>query len=148
MIKRFFKNLIGEILKNSKKISVVTLLAFMISGMNNYAYANANIVKDINNPVMISSEHGKVIDRFEGRSKEKIILIQDLHCDEEVQKNISKILEEIKKEYGKNFKEIGIEGTPVSEIKTDKIKEIKDKKIRTGIINGLKRQEIGRAACR
>jgi hypothetical protein len=80
MINLFYKKIKVnlEITQNSviKKIALITLLSFMISGMNNYAYANANIVKDINNPVMISSEYGKVIDRFEGRSKEKIILIQ------------------------------------------------------------------------
>ncbi|MDR0675489.1 MAG: hypothetical protein LBF97_00410, partial [Elusimicrobiota bacterium] len=119
--------------KITKNISIITLISFFMTGLNNFSYANFipnTNVETLNIPI----KYGKITENFEGDSYEKIYLIQDLHCNTEVQKNIFKILDEIKKAHKNDFNIIGLEGTPVSEVKTDIISKIKNKKIKENII--------------
>jgi hypothetical protein len=71
--------------------------------MQNFVYATTIIPGSSLNNLIIPSSMGKIIDSFKGIGNDKIILIQDLHCQPNVQKNIYKIFTQIKKTYGKTF---------------------------------------------
>ena len=65
-------------------------------------------------------------------------IIQDFHCNPDVQKNIYEIIKSIKKD-SKSMIVIGAEGTPVSRIDTGILDAIKDAKIKNTIIQNLLR---------
>jgi ribosomal protein S8 len=85
----------------------------------------------------LSSNVGQVTDVYRGTDTRKVYCIQDLHCDEGVQTNIYKILEELKKEHGKRLKFVGLEGTPRGEINTSLLKNIPDKEVKNKVIEYL-----------
>ncbi|MFC1567029.1 hypothetical protein ACFL4A_04225 [bacterium] len=84
----------------------------------------------------MEEKYGNVIEEFHAPSKNKLIIIQDFHCNPDVQKNIYKIIKSIT-EHVKSFIVIGAEGTPVSRIDTGILDAIKDTKIKNTIIQNL-----------
>ncbi len=112
-VQKFFKNFITFVLiftffiQNSFVFSKVNDFTFS----NNVLQSNVNfLVKDL----IIGLNTGRVCDYFDqGNTKSKVMIIKDLHCNEEAQKNIYKILDEINKEYSSNnflFDDVLIEG--------------------------------------
>ena len=98
----------------------------------------------------INKDFGEIVEHFEGNKPQKVICIEDLHCDPFVQKNISDILQTIKKTYGEKFKFIGIEGSYglvdvriLSKIPDEKIKEeLTNKYLAQGYISGAELYSI------
>ena len=97
-----------------KIISWLLVVSFIVVFVfNDYAYASKaiqiqtdNLSPDI---IDIPVEYGNVIDRYSpGGSRRQVILVQDLHANYEVQKNIKMILDFIDKNYG--IARIGVEG--------------------------------------
>lgn len=118
--KKFFKNLITYVLL----FSLIIQNSLVYSKINDFTFSNNNIKTNVNflvKDLIIGMDTGRVCDYFDQiGSKAKVIIIKDLHCNEESQKNIYKILEEINKEYSSNnylFDDILIEGA-WSDLKT------------------------------
>ena len=65
-----------------------------------------------------------------------IFIIQDAHCNEEVQYKIAEIIKFLKKRYGNKFKIIGIEGNS-GEIDTSILKDMKDEKVKLEMSKNL-----------
>ncbi|MFC1485010.1 hypothetical protein ACFL5N_00980 [bacterium] len=129
----FFKS--GEGSKYSqtlRTIAAVVLVTFVVTSMHDYVYATA----PVNNPGVftLAPSIGKITETYKGEGENKIFLIQDVHCNAGVQENISKIIDSIQKEYGKDFKVVGVEGTPTQKIDTSALSIIPDKDIRENIV--------------
>src|SRR5690242_19137706 len=58
--------------------------------------------------IRISEDLGKIQEEFRGKSKEKIVIIQDAHAIPEAQKSIRRLIGFFQKKYG--VKLIGLEG--------------------------------------
>ncbi len=131
------RNLLFSNLLLKKLIAILVLSVYTIvhlgADLKAAQIINTNIKIDMS-ALNLAKNIGKITDRYDGFGDEKMYLINDLHCSADVQKNIEKILEEIKNKHGKKFGIIGLEGTPSSEIKTEIINEIKDEKVRNNIV--------------
>ncbi len=95
----------------SRILSWVLIASFMFTFIiNDYAYATLDVkIKDL---IEIPFEYGQVVERYDpGTKSPKVILIQDLHANYEVQKNISAIIDHLNRVY--KVDKIGLEGTPV-----------------------------------
>ncbi|MFH1715473.1 MAG: nucleoside-diphosphate kinase [Elusimicrobiota bacterium] len=92
---------------------------FMLSGSGiEYVLASSGLavnMKAQNNSLysglILAEGIGSVSERFQGKTDDTVILIQDLHCNSVVQKNISDILSYIKNVYGDKFNRISVEGS-------------------------------------
>ena len=104
-----------------KKFSSITFLVFFINLFYSYGFSNNFYVNNYSLPASV----GKVIERFDVSSGEKVFLIEDLHCHPVAEKNIENILSWIKANYGKEFNFIGLEGTRKEEIKFDRFRGLK-----------------------
>ncbi|MFH1416153.1 MAG: cyclic nucleotide-binding domain-containing protein [Elusimicrobiota bacterium] len=95
------------ITKITSWILVTSFLTVFV--LNDYAYARIEI--ETSDEIDVPFECGQVVERFNAGDKyPMVILIQDLHANFEVQKNISGILEHIDTNYG--ISKIGLEGSP------------------------------------
>ncbi|MBR3628389.1 MAG: HD domain-containing protein, partial [Elusimicrobia bacterium] len=132
-----------------KKIVSITVSFFLFNSviLNNFAYAipvqqmmpiaqNNNILK-----TTIDSSVAYITDSFNSASNKNNLLffIQDLHTNPSVQKNISKILEQLDKQYG--IDRIYMEGLPAGKANTSVLDSLKkynlsDKLINKNIITG------------
>ena len=132
---------------NSIKITAVfTAVCFLIStvGTNLYALSlSQNAAKkyeDAFNKISpISVEYGKITSVKDAKSDITVINIQDLHCHPQTQKNISKIIEQIKEKY--NLSSIYVEGG-YGNIDTSWLNAIRDEQIKKQVINKLLEEGI------
>lgn len=77
-------------------------------------------------PVFFSGTNWDVSTFYEGDERKPFIfIIQDVHCNEEVQYKIFEIIKFLKKRYNNNFKIIGIEGN-CGDIDTSILKDMQD----------------------
>ncbi|MCP3660085.1 MAG: hypothetical protein GY830_07150 [Bacteroidetes bacterium] len=83
---------------------------------------------------MITSNIGEVIYKFTGESNQKVICIEDLHCNPDVQTNIAEIIKNLKGVYQNKLKFIGVEGS-VGNIDTSVFSEIPKPIIKEKILN-------------
>ncbi len=104
--------------KIKKLISITLLFCFFISLFNNFSYGVGLGIFDPAKPdfsttkiLNLHENFGQIIESYDGTSDQKIFVIEDLHCDEGVQRNISQIIRQMKKDYGSDFTSIGIEGS-------------------------------------
>ncbi|MFW6172401.1 MAG: hypothetical protein ACOC5T_01530, partial [Elusimicrobiota bacterium] len=97
-----------------KLVSWITVNVFVLNlCVGNLAYAKRYMPdrKEISNSetMQIPFEHGEVTDSYlNGSAYNPVVIIQDLHANYEVQKNIIKLLEHIDKYSG--ISTIGLEG--------------------------------------
>ena len=126
-----------------KLISILTTLSFLLSvfGLDTAKAAESLVIgsgniKDIEKlSGFISSDLGRVFEsnHYEN-SKYTIINIQDLHCNEEVQKNISLIIDNLQKQY--EISSIFVEGG-YGKIDTSVFEAIEDGYLKDSIIKGM-----------
>ena len=122
-MRKFFSERIKQV------CAVITASSFILSIMSNIGYTavgassvvmQSNIfeIKGIQQQGRLLNErYGKVTEIKDNRSETVVINIQDLHCDYSVQKNISRIIEEIAKKYKVKVEGVYVEGG-VGEIDT------------------------------
>lgn len=124
----------------SKICSIVTAVCFLAStiGSNLYASVTPSSVSscdDIFNSMnVIKQEYGKVTAIQDSSSDITVVNIQDLHCHEQTQRNISEIIKTLDKNY--SLKSIFIEGG-YGQIDVSWVNKIKDEKTRTLIIEKM-----------
>ncbi len=129
------------ITKFKKHIVSFLLFTFFISLTNNFVYAvevgGFGIANrehfDTTKILELNYNVGHVVDYYASDKQEKVIIIEDLHCDESAQRNIAKILSQIKQEHKGEFNTIGIEGS-VGKIDVGILGFLKDKKVRARVI--------------
>lgn len=110
-----------------KIMSWILVLSFtFVFIFSDYAYAREYVKKT--DLIDIPFEYGQVVDRYNpGITYPRIILIQDLHANYEVQKNIKGILNHLTKNH--RISKIGLEGSPNNaEIDVSLISTIPDEK--------------------
>ncbi|MCX5782446.1 MAG: hypothetical protein NT145_07065, partial [Elusimicrobia bacterium] len=127
-----------------KGVALVTLVLFTFSSVFS---GTARAVFDVKigakqileniQDLVIPQSAGRITDGQLFDSKQLVINIQDLHCNPEVQRNISKILSELDKKFG--FKKVYVEGG-YGNISTSWICDIKDKQVKTEILEDLMNQ--------
>ncbi len=121
-----------------KMVSFIISLIFLFNSTFYNLYA---MLGGSNLPI---SSYGQIIEKYDGTSSGKIILIKDLHKDYEVEKNILKFLENLKKDYKDNFKFVGIEGVDqkgitfntFAKFKKSEKEDILDKMAHLGYLSG------------
>jgi len=120
-----------------KAISWFLLTHFLVVYvLSDYSYAARYVEsrqKEISSDyIEIPAVYGKVIDRYgSGKSRDQIILIQDLHANYETQSNIKEILKHLKTNYG--IRTIGVEGT-AGKLDTSILSSIPDEKIKNNVL--------------
>ncbi|MFC2092044.1 hypothetical protein ACFLTD_04655, partial [Elusimicrobiota bacterium] len=119
-----------------KITSWVLIVSFLVVYIiNDYAYAKdyASQVQAVNasKEIDVPFEYGQVAEQYRPNRFPRVILIQDLHANYEVQKNIKGILDHIDNNYG--ISRVGVEGSSdmvdVSLLKSIPDEEIKEKVI-------------------
>ncbi|MFC1546220.1 protein kinase [bacterium] len=85
--------------------------------------------------LFIPPDYGRITETFISNKNTNIILIEDLHCNPNVQRNISSIISSIKNTFQNQFSIIGLEGTPNVEINTNFLGAIPVKKIKNKVVN-------------
>ncbi|MDD5020579.1 MAG: hypothetical protein PHR82_00385 [Endomicrobiaceae bacterium] len=131
-----------------KICSVVTAICFLVSTIGNNLYASV-ITADVSqcnnifeSMSVIKQEYGKVTAIQDSSSDVTVVNIQDLHCHEQTQRNISEIIKTLDKNY--SLKSIFIEGgygqidvSWVNKVKDEKIKNlITEKMLQDGYLTG------------
>ncbi|MFC1485171.1 hypothetical protein ACFL5N_01815, partial [bacterium] len=111
-----------------KVITIIALSCFLVSAASSYTYAAT--IPTVEARLILPANLGKIVDKYQASDPEKIIIIQDIHCDPNVQENIYKIIQKLKQTYKNDLKVIGVEGTPQVEIKPEIFSKIPDKEIR------------------
>lgn len=115
-----------------KIISFILIYCILIGLSKNFIYCKGIHSKSIMD-LFIDNKIGTIVEKFESDSQDKYIIIQDLHCNIDIQYNIFNIIKSLKKSYGKNFKCIFTEGNPpqkLNDIKIlNKLKNSKNKKL-------------------
>ena len=98
-----------------KIISWFLVLSFVfVFILNDYSYASRYVAQkleqDRRQGIELPFEYGQVVERYDSSSAKypKVVLIQDLHANYEVQKNIKNILQHIDDNHG--LSKIGVEG--------------------------------------
>ncbi|MFH1415288.1 MAG: phosphoglycerate kinase, partial [Elusimicrobiota bacterium] len=104
---------------------------------SDYAYAvkyvERSIAENRCDYIDIPIEYGKVIGRHTARGSDRqVIIIQDLHANYEVQKNVRDILQYIDNNFG--ISKIGLEGSS-SQVDTSLLASIPDEEIKTDVID-------------
>ena len=103
-------------------ISSIIFLAFFINLFSGYgAFGNglANFGSFEN--------FGKVVESFKGNSIGKVVIINDLHQNEEVQRNIQNILSILKFQEKENFKKVFVEGLEAGKLNLEILKVLPSK---------------------
>ncbi|MFC1566997.1 protein kinase [bacterium] len=115
-----------------KIISQITLLVFFTTILNNFTYSQ-NIAKPIDF-FTIPEKYGQIIESYTGKGSDQVICIQDLHCNEQAQRNIAEIINITQKHFQNDCKIIGMEGS-FGQIDTSIIGAIPNQRIKQNIIN-------------
>ncbi len=121
-----------------KIVSWILVVSFIfVFVFNDYTYAKQYISQRadfIHSQVIdIPFEYGQVVERYNPKSSHpKVILIQDLHANYEVQKNIKGILNYINENYG--ISRIGAEGNS-SDVDVSLLSSIPYKKVKEEVID-------------
>ncbi|MFC2062229.1 hypothetical protein ACFLUV_06930, partial [Elusimicrobiota bacterium] len=95
-------------------------------------YIEQELNKDLQQHIEVPFEYGQVTERHRSGSLPGVILIQDLHANYEVQKNILAILNYIDKNHG--IDRIGVEGNS-EKVDVSLIASIPDNNIKAGVID-------------
>ncbi|MGA2090096.1 MAG: hypothetical protein ABSH12_01380, partial [Endomicrobiales bacterium] len=128
----------------TKLIASLTLIAFMYSSVLHQAlFAAVSLVREqveINKltrseQLIVPYTYGRITSGAYNGNDRLVVYIQDLHCNPEVQTNISKILKLFDTKFGIN--KIFVEGAPSGKLDTSLISSIPDEQIRTRTIEGL-----------
>jgi len=123
-----------------KICSVVTAICFLATtiGSNLYASVIPSDVSQCNDIFesmsVIKQEYGKVTAIQDSSSDITVVNIQDLHCHEQTQRNISEIIKTLDKNYA--LKAIFIEGG-YGPIDVSWVNKVKDEKIKSLIIEKM-----------
>ncbi len=123
-----------------KVCSVITAVCFLVStiGSNLYASATSLIVSScddiFNSMSIIKQEYGKVTAVQDNSSDITVVNIQDLHCHEQTQRNISEIIKTLDKNY--SLKSVFIEGG-YGQIDVSWINKIQDEKTKSAVIEKM-----------
>ena len=122
-----------------KVITKIVLLTFIVFSLNDFSYLYATPIttplnQNINVSLNIPLNFGQIIEIFQGKSQNKIILIENSHCDPIVQKNIYQIIANLKQKYGNNFQMVAVEGAPKMKIKTKILANIPNKILKEKIV--------------
>ncbi len=124
----------------SKICSIVTAVCFLVSTIGSNLYASATPLTfsscdDIFNSMsVIKQEYGKVTAVQDSSSDITVVNIQDLHCHEQTQRNISEIIKTLDKNY--SLKSVFIEGG-YGQIDVSWINKVQDEKIRNSMIEKM-----------
>ena len=109
-----------------KKVSSILCFIFFVNLFYNYNLYSSGI--------NLAGEFSNIVESFDGRTSGKVVIINDLHQNKEVQENICKTLEKLKQEHKENFKNVYVEG--LEEGKLDlSILEVLPRKEREKYIN-------------
>ncbi|MDR0676815.1 MAG: hypothetical protein LBF97_07250, partial [Elusimicrobiota bacterium] len=117
------------------QMTILLLFVFVVNNLQNYVYAFPANATDLG--LMIPIKYGKAIEKFEAGSDEKYYIIQDLHCQPTIQKNIYNIIKELKKTYKDELKKIYLEGSYEGKIETKILDKISDKDIKEKFVEYL-----------
>ncbi|MFH1715207.1 MAG: hypothetical protein ABH857_03315 [Elusimicrobiota bacterium] len=101
--RRIFSCLFNTVLFH-RTVSFFILFTFLVTNFSAYSQADYSVFN-------LPNEYGRIVESFNGTSRNKIYLITSAHANLEVQKNIKHILEYLKSYYGKSFKYAGVEGS-------------------------------------
>ncbi|MFH1416151.1 MAG: hypothetical protein ABIH89_08740, partial [Elusimicrobiota bacterium] len=119
-------------------ISWMLIISFVfVYVFNDYTYASkyiaANTAVARMEPIQIPFEFGQVVETYmQGSSKSRVILIQDLHANYEVQKNIKGILTHIDNNYG--IERVGTEGNS-ADVDVSLLYSIPDIRVKADVIH-------------
>ncbi|MGA2091419.1 MAG: hypothetical protein ABSH12_08200, partial [Endomicrobiales bacterium] len=129
----------------AKFITSLTLLCFTYSFIFHQAALGitmlvkesreAQQLENSDEQLLVPSRYGRITSGHFNSDKRLVIYIQDLHCNPEVQKNISKILQLFDSKYVLN--KIFLEGAPAGKLDTSLLGSVPDTKIREKMIEGL-----------
>ncbi|MFH1715510.1 MAG: hypothetical protein ABH857_04910, partial [Elusimicrobiota bacterium] len=87
-------------------ITGFVVCAFLFAQAGDYTFALS-----AGNALIFDPDVCKIIDKFQCSSKQKIYIIDDLHCHAGTQKNIAKTIKTLKKHYKDKLSLIGVEGS-------------------------------------
>jgi hypothetical protein len=124
MGENFFLNL-------RKILSSSMVFCVLISQLQAYSYKYR--VAQNNQYLVLDS--GKITESYKGLTNDEIILIQDLHCDPIVQKNIYNVLNNLGKQYKDKKMVLGIEGSPYVKINTTLFSKIPNENVKNKVID-------------
>ncbi|MFH1715551.1 MAG: ankyrin repeat domain-containing protein [Elusimicrobiota bacterium] len=117
---------------NARILSYITLLTFVSTLLNDFAWAQA--LPAPSQTLILPEQYGKITERYTGKSAQRIICVQDLHCHPEVQRNINEIINSVKEQFGDNFQILGLEGTP-GNVDTSLLGNIPDQEIKKKVLD-------------
>jgi cytidylate kinase len=92
------------------------------------------VAKELINDLCIPGAVGRVTEARYFGSPQTVIVIQDLHCHPEVQRNIAKMLSSLERKYV--FKAVYLEGA-AGPVDTSWLSCIRDEKVRNGLVESL-----------
>ncbi|MFC1567131.1 hypothetical protein ACFL4A_04770, partial [bacterium] len=124
---------------NMKKIvSSALLLTFITVISQDFSYAQALVSPQKTMELgLIPKNLGEITDRYNGDTRTLLYFIQDMHCNKEVQENISKIIDKLKTKHGKSLNIIGVEGA-AGPVDTSLVSGIENVKNKTKVVDYLK----------
>ena len=134
----------GELMNFKKIVAVLTVILFsytsIFAGTLRAAFDLPRQAREALSNVedfLIPQSAGRITDGELFNSKQLVINIQDLHCNPEVQHNISKILSVIDKKFG--LKNVYVEGG-YGKVSTSWLCDLKDNEAKKEILEGLVNQ--------
>ncbi|MCP4481634.1 MAG: hypothetical protein GY817_02265 [bacterium] len=113
-----------------KNTAIFLIFIFLLRSTALEAYPTSLVFP----PLFIISDIGEVVYKFQGKSKQKVICIEDLHCNPDVQTNIAAIIKNTKDLYADEFKFIGVEGS-IGDIDITLFSKLPDPVIKKKILN-------------
>ncbi|MFH1714840.1 MAG: hypothetical protein ABH857_01425, partial [Elusimicrobiota bacterium] len=129
---------VGEECPHRKIISIIVLTAFLTVTCNDFAFTQMPLAAAAPANAMefsLALTVGKVSETYSNPvSKELVLVVQDVHCNKEAQENITAILNNAKRYYGKDFKLVGIEGS-TGEIDPGILRRIPHADVKDSVVN-------------
>ena len=132
--------ILSLIKKFTKVIACTVLVTFIYTGIVHQALYGAITMAQENSQEKVEKlngtidkfimpyKYGRIIDGFKGTGDKLVVYVQDLHCNPEVQNNISEIIRVLDTRYGVN--KVLVEGAPSGKIDTSVFSAIPDDKVR------------------
>lgn len=115
-------------------IARILLIVFFFSMNHAYAHLCATTSSSRSLPrLFLPLSLGTIVSQYHGTSDQKVILIQDIHCNPETQRNIAGIIGAIQNTYRNQCTLIGMEGTRNGVIDTSILRAIPDRIMREHI---------------
>ncbi len=131
-----------KIFSKKRVVSSAVFLAFFMNLFSGYGVFGNGLVSIEN-----FERFGSRIESFRGNSIGKVVIINDLHQNEEVQRNIKNILSILKFQEKENFKKVFVEGLEAGKLNLEILKVLPNEKrekyldefTRLGILTGAER---------